>query len=464
MQAGDEDSRQVIRRMRWLTVALPAAFLLILLVVTVEVLARDLPRLATVLVAFSLSTVGIVLFSRGVFAVIERLQEQLRRRNRELERRTAQLQAVYEAGLQVTANLSLGPVLQSIVDSARKLVQARYAALAVVEEGWIKEFMTSGISDEARKAIGEPPRGHGLLGHVLRSGQPYRSSDMAHDPHSVGFPPNHPPMKTFLGVPIISGGRVIGDLYLTDEERAFTDEDEEIVKTLAVQAAIAIENAHLYQGVQEVSVLKERERIAMDLHDGAIQSLYGVGLKLESCMAEIEGKSPPTKSRLDGAIEDLNAVIRRIRSYIFDLRPDEIENRELQESLSELLRELSVNTLVNTQLVIQDEGNGNPSRLLSAEQARQLYYIAREALTNVLKHARASNVRAEISLHDGKLKMSISDDGLGLSGTQRSADGQGLHDMQLRAQSLGGELTVQPGLTAGTVVTAVVPVEAEAEK
>ncbi|MPZ50201.1 MAG: GAF domain-containing protein [Dehalococcoidia bacterium] len=458
MRSTDEgEGRRIIRRMRWLAVLLPVTFLCLLLLFTVEVLAHDLPGLAAVIIACGIGAAGVVFFSRAVFAVIEHMQERLAEQNSDLRQRTDQLRAVHEAGLQVTADLALGSVLQSVVDSSRTLVGARFAALAVVHDGAIQEFITSGLSSGERAAIGDPPQGRGLLGHVLRTGQSYRSSDVANDPHAAGFPANHPAMKTFLGIPVISRGLVIGDLYLTDKEHGeFTDEDEEILTILAIQAAIAIANARLYESLEETAVLKERERIATDLHDSAVQSLYGVGLQLESCLEELGGETPAVRQQIQGVIVELNRVVRRIRSYIFDLRPDELEGKELDECLTDLLSELSATGIVSTDLTVIDEVGRNPCRSLSREQAEQLFHIAREATANIFKHARASHVRVEVSVTAGEFRLLISDDGLGI-GQPQSAAGRGLREMYERALALGAKLAVASRDGGGTIITVIMP-------
>jgi signal transduction histidine kinase len=458
MGATNQDNdRQFVHRVRWLAVLLPVAFLCLLLLFTVEVLAHVLPELAAVLIACGIGATGVVFFSRAVFAVIEHMQGRLAKQNSDLRQKTAQLRAVHEAGLQVTADLALGSVLQSVVDSSRALVGACYAALAVVNDGAIQEFVTSGLSSEQRAAIGELPQGRGLLGHVLMTGQSYRSSDIANDPHAAGFPANHPAMKTFLGIPVISRGLVIGDLYLTDKEHGeFTDEDEETLTTLAIQAAIAIANARLYENLEETAVLKERERIASDLHDSAVQSLYGVGLQLESCLEEVGGEMPAARQQIQDVIVELNRVVRRIRSYVFDLRPDELEGKELDECLTDLLGELSATGIVSTDLTVIDGDGRNPCRSLSREQAEQLFHIAREAMTNIFKHARASHVWVEVSATDGEFRLLVSDDGLGI-GQRQNTDGRGLREMHERALALGAKLAVAPRDGGGTIVTIIVP-------
>jgi signal transduction histidine kinase len=161
------------------------------------------------------------------------------------------LRALFAAGLAVTSELSLDTLLQRLVEAAAELTGARYAALGVIGAGGfeLERFVTHGIDAETHQAIGPLPRGRGILGVLIREAKPLRLHDLAEDPRSVGFPPAHPPMRSFLGVPILLRGVAYGNLYLTEKEGGedFTEEDEELVTLLAGQAAVAIENARLYE-------------------------------------------------------------------------------------------------------------------------------------------------------------------------------------------------------------------------
>jgi signal transduction histidine kinase len=161
------------------------------------------------------------------------------------------LRALVEAGIAVTSELSLDGVLQKIVEVAAELTGARYAALGVIDRGGnqLERFLTTGIDPDAHAAIGDLPRGRGILGVLIRDASPLRLTDLSQDPRSVGFPPNHPPMRSFLGVPILLRGVAYGNLYLTEKQGAevFAEEDEELCLLLAAQAAVAIENARLYE-------------------------------------------------------------------------------------------------------------------------------------------------------------------------------------------------------------------------
>src|SRR5919201_1775760 len=161
------------------------------------------------------------------------------------------LRILVDAGIALSSELSLDALLQRIVETAAEITGARYAALGVIDRSGqaLERFVTHGVDAETHAAIGDLPRGRGILGVLIREARPLRLHDLTQDPRSVGFPPNHPPMRSFLGVPILLRGVAYGNLYLTEKEDGedFSEEDEEVVTLLAAQAAVAIENARLYE-------------------------------------------------------------------------------------------------------------------------------------------------------------------------------------------------------------------------
>src|SRR5215211_4950497 len=160
------------------------------------------------------------------------------------------LRRLLDAGIALSSELSLDALLQRIVDTAAELTEARYAALGVIDRSGqnLERFLTTGIDEETHAAIGDLPRGRGILGVLIHDAQPLRLADIADDPRSVGFPPHHPPMRTFLGVPVLLRGVAYGNLYLAEAGGGeFTEEDQELTQVLAAQAAVAIENARLYE-------------------------------------------------------------------------------------------------------------------------------------------------------------------------------------------------------------------------
>jgi PAS domain S-box-containing protein len=179
-----------------------------------------------------------------------------------------QLFELHEAALEISSELDLSRLLQRIVDVARALTRSHYAALGIVgTDGLIEQFLTSGISETEREAIGELPRGHGLLGLLIKEGRPIRIVNIGADPRSVGFPANHPPMVTLLGIPIIYRGQIVGDLYLTDKENGemWSDVDEWLTSLLASHAAVAIGNAHLYRTLERERMQADNERRRLEV-------------------------------------------------------------------------------------------------------------------------------------------------------------------------------------------------------
>jgi signal transduction histidine kinase len=163
---------------------------------------------------------------------------------------TERLRALVETGIAITSELSLDGVLERIVEAAARVTGAQYAALGVIDPAGsgLERFITYGMTPEVETQIGDPPHGRGILGVLINDARPLRLHDLSQDPRSVGFPPGHPPMHTFLGVPIVLRGIAYGNLYLTEKDTGdFTDEDEELVTLLAAQAAVAVENARLYE-------------------------------------------------------------------------------------------------------------------------------------------------------------------------------------------------------------------------
>ena len=229
------------------------------------------------------------------------------------------LAALNQAALAVASNLSLDKTLHEIVESARKLAGARYAALGVPDgSGRLIRFIHSGMAPDVTASIDHLPQGLGLLGAILREGRTIRIPRISEDPRSVGFPPGHPTMEAFLGVPIKAGNEILGNLYLTDklDGTEFTRADEAVIELLAAHAAIAITNARLYEQVGRTAIVEERSRIGMDLHDGIIQSIYAVGLTLEHATYLMDEDVPAARERLGEAIKGLNTIIKDIRNYL----------------------------------------------------------------------------------------------------------------------------------------------------
>jgi len=367
------------------------------------------------------------------------------------------IRALVEAGIALTSELSLDGILQKLVDVARRGVGARYAAISVLDEkGDITEFVTSGVTEEERAKIGHIPYGRGLLGVLLREGTSLRLPDMAKDPRSGGFPPNHPPMKSLLGVPVVSRDVIIGNLYLTDkhENEAFDERDEEIVRLLATQAAAAIETSRLRDQLESLARLHERERIAMDLHDGVIQTVYAVTLHLEDAADRVSQAPDDVRPVLDQSIDNLHQVIKDIRSYIFDLRAQVSEVDDLPGAIHELAEALRVNTLMDVRVNIDERVRES----LERDQALGLFHIAQEALNNVSKHSQATAVSINLAVARGAVCLEVTDNGNGFDNeVAGGSERHGLRNISDRARGMGARLAIDSKPGAGTRIEVAIP-------
>ena len=365
------------------------------------------------------------------------------------------LQSFNAAALTIASELDSSKVLQLIVDTARSLVNASYSALGVPDRnGALKQFVYSGMTREAVEKMPHLPRGAGLLGAIIREKRTIRIPDISGDGRSAGFPDGHPPMKSLLGVPIVGAGNVLGNLYLTDKIGAaeFTDADQALIEMLAAHAAIAIQNAQLYEQVERLAVLEERTRIGMDLHDGVIQSIYAVGLTLESIRLELAEDSNESVQLIDTAISGLNDAIRDIRNFILDLRPRSFSG-ELSQGLARLVREFQANTMIPVTFTVAQKLDDLP-----ATTARALFLTTQESLANVARHARAQNVTLTLVRSDTAVTLDISDDGRGFELLDNDHQvGHGLANMQARADGLGGSFRLRSTPGHGTTVTLRLP-------
>jgi len=368
------------------------------------------------------------------------------------------VQALDQAVRGISGVLDVDRVLQLIADRVRELVDAEYAAIGIVDrDGAIERFITSGMSDEARARIGDLPHGRGLLGLIIRENRTYRIPEISAHPESYGFPPNHPAMHSFLGMPILSQGLPVGRLYLTNKRGApeFSEADQAMVEVFALHAGIAIENARLHDQVRRLAVVDERDRISRDLHDSIIQAIYAQTLALDDVPELVETDPAEAERRVDEAIEALHAVIRDIRNFIFGLRPVLLESGDLADGLEHLATELHRNGGVAVELSVEGRDGLHE---LPIELVAELLAVTREALSNVARHARATSAAIRLSPDADALRIEIADDGVGFDAGARVASGHhGLGNMQARMRAAGGsfEMASTPG--EGTRIILTIP-------
>ena len=374
-----------------------------------------------------------------------------------------QLEALVDATREIASILELEPVLQLIADRVRDLVGAEFAALGIADGfGTMERFITSGISAVARERIGTLPRGRGLLGLIIREGRSYRIADISQHPDSSGFPPNHPPMRSFLGVPINIRGRSIGNLYLTNKYEApeFSEADRLLVEMFALRAGIAIENARLHEQVQLLAIVEERERISRDLHDGIIQAIYGVALSLEDVPSMMSSDPGEASARVDHAIDSLNLAIREIRNFILGLRSELLHGADVVAGMATLAEEFSTSSAADVELDLAIDPDVIAG--LSMTHRVQLLQMAREALSNAARHAYATTIRLSIQADEGVLRLTVHDDGIGFDAQADPPAGHlGLANLRQRATALGGDMTIDSSPGQGTRLVITVPINPE---
>jgi signal transduction histidine kinase len=352
------------------------------------------------------------------------------------------LRKLLDAVLGINSDLSLPHVLSHIVEAAVELIGAGYGALGVLSErgDYLSEFVNVGIPPEDVAAIGKLPEGHGILGMLIIDARPLRLPDLTRHPESYGFPPHHPPMRSFLGVPVSVRGAVFGNLYLTEKQSAseFSDEDEGLAIALARAAGVAIENARLHARVRDLTLVEDRERIAADLHDTVIQRLFATGLSLQGTLRSITPAE--AAERVERAVGDLDDTIRQIRSTIFALQAPRVTGRGLRAEILTLASEVAASLGFEPHLRLDGPIDATVDDLVAAH----LLAVLREALSNVVRHAEATRVDVAVEVADGRVRAAVRDNGVG-PGLQARPGGQGLANLAQRAEALGGSMSLTAG-------------------
>lgn len=348
----------------------------------------------------------------------------------------------------------LSEILHRLAERAREVTGAEYAAISTFdEEGVLTRFIYCGVSDEQARKLGDPPRGRGLLGRLATCERPMRVDNLHESPYFTGWPPGHPDMSRFLGVPIRAGGRAIGSLYMTRgaDRPPFTEEDEAAAAVLSLQAAVSVSYALARERRGRIFLLEERERIAHDLHDGTIQALYALGLECDA-MANREDYPPEAREALENAVKRINEIIADIRSYITMLEAaTPVDQPELTRDLGFIIRQLvpaSIATVVNVSAAALQE--------LTTRESEDLLYIAREALSNAVRHGAPTKIAVDLRQTADATVLTIQDNGVGFD-EATTRRGLGTVTMRTRAERLGAELTIIPIPGMGTTVRVAIP-------
>jgi len=362
------------------------------------------------------------------------------------------LRAVSDAVLAVAAQRSVEDVLQQLVDSARELAGARYAALGTPDgEGGFTRFLVAGMSDELIASLGPLPRRHGMLGVVLETTEPYLTEDIHGHPRFRGWwPSKHPDMRSFLGVPIVAPEGVIGAFYLTEKLAGgtFDAADQAVIELLAAHAAIAITNAGLYERSRELSMQGERNRLALELHDAVSQKLFSLVLTAEAAGEQLSRDPEAARASIVRLRTVASEALEELRTLIHELRPPELERDGLCGALRkhvEMLRRLH---RVEIELEVDDDAGSGGRR------DEEVFRVAQEALQNAVRHGVPARLGVWLGHRDGTLVLEVSDDGVGFdpADPELRARRLGLTSMEERAQRLGGALEIRSAPGAGTTV------------
>ena len=367
-----------------------------------------------------------------------------------------ELREVSAAVLAVTAHLSVREVLRTILTSARRLLGARYAALGVPDsEGGFAEFLADGVSDEQWQAIGPLPRQHGVLGEMLRSPHAVRMADIRRHPRFGWWPRAHPVLKDFLGMPIVDGDEILGELFLANklEPGGFTAEDEELLRLLAAHAAIALVNARLYERSRELSIMEERNRIARELHDAVTQRLFSLRLTADAAATVVDRDPAAAAAQLETVRRLAADAAGELRSIVDGLRPVDLAGDGLDVALR---KQVELLDRVHAAAV---RFTGSPVPRLTPAREEAVYRTAQEALHNALRHGAPSAATVDLRAEGGKVVLRVEDDGRGFDTATpaQAARRLGLASMRERAAAVGGALKVTSAPGAGTSVRLEVP-------
>ena len=359
------------------------------------------------------------------------------------------LHALIDAMLMIETDAHLNELLRTIVENAARLVGAKYGALGVVgsDASTLTRFVTYGVDESTRAAIGHNPHGHGVLGETIRGGAPVRVDHLLSHEGSSGFPAHHPVMERFLGVPVVTGdGHVYGNLYLTDrlDGGPFDQQDQDLVEAFGRAAGLVIDQATLRHELRELTLSEERERLARDLHDTVIQRLFGVGLALQVTLgADLDEAS---RARINGALDDLDATIHEIRTTIFEIDQDDFDAGSLEERLTTLSEEVGTRLGIDVSLYVAPTIN----HLVGKNCGRHTVQALREMLSNVARHSQASHATVSVELDGDHVVVTVTDDGVGFSAPVGA--GRGLRNLVSRARELGGDCRVDSAPGRGTLV------------
>jgi len=357
----------------------------------------------------------------------------------------------------VAPGSSLDDALTRLAEAAREISGASYAAIGIPEADGdaFAAFIHVGMSDELVAQMGPLPRTHGMLDAMLHDPGPVRLPDIKKDPRFRGWWPSaHPQMSSFLGVPIVGQGEVVGAFYLTDKIGApgFSDEDEANIGLLASHAAAAIESAAMFEDSRTLALAEERERMARELHDALNQSLFSLSLTARAASRHLATDPERTAQELAEISHLSRQAMTELRAVVDGLRTPDVERDGLVPAIRGLAQLMSRVHQIEVEVVAEAEPE------LGGRAEHEVFRIIQEALTNAVRHAQAAKVT--VSMSNGEsLEVIVEDDGVGFDPDARASRGRrlGLTSMRERASSLGGTIAITSSEGQGATVRLEIP-------
>lgn len=386
-----------------------------------------------------------------------RLYKGMKTRDQELTKRNEDLALVNRLAEAVASSLELEEILDHTLEKVMEHLEVEAGEIFLTEEGrqGLRLALHRGEAADAFWTRDRFRFGEGYIGIVAQTGKPLTSGNPQKDLRYLRPAVIEAGFHCMACVPLTVSGSVIGVMSVaTRRERRFSQREVDLLMAIGTWAGLSIENARLHRQAQRLAVLEERERIGMDLHDGIIQSIYGVGLALDYARVSVVDDPSMARKKIEQAIDGLNNAIRDIRSYILDLRPRQFRGEDLMAGLQKLVEEFSANSSANTVL----DGPKDGLISLPTANATTLFHICQEALANIAKHAHADHAEVRLRTTNNRVLLQVSDDGQGFDPRKMNATlGHGLSNMQARAHKVGGDVEINSAVGEGTAVIAWVP-------
>jgi two-component system sensor histidine kinase DevS len=393
----------------------------------------------------------------GVAIENARLYENLQERDEALVRRNNELALLNQMGTALSSSLELDEIMNKTLALLMAHFKVEAGEIFLLEEDGVtlRLVLHRGEAAEAFWTRNRYMVGEGMVGQAAQTKIPVYSNHLDNDDRVTRQAVVKAGFRQIACIPLSAHGDLVGVLTIaTRNKKNISGKDLELLTSIAGGAGTAIENARLHMNVRRVSILEERERIGMDLHDGVIQSIYAVGLALENARSLLQEDPKSADKRVQKAMEDLNRTIRDIRTYILDLRPRQLGSESLIEGLGRLVTECRQNTKLEVVLA----GPKEPLADLPSINAMALFHICQEALANTAKHANATRVTVDLWSTTDRALLEIHDDGKGFDLEKASKTvGHGLANMQTRVSNVGGDLDIMTAVGEGTTILAWVP-------